>query len=407
MNSLKGLFLEFHILQSFPCTCLNRDDMNMPKNAIVGGVERARVSSQCWKRAVRLAMRDFCGVEIGLRTKMVSKLIIEACMKRGATNEQAEVFAEKISKAFVSEKKASNAQKKPKNKKNDASGSDQAEVVETPEAVEDSKSDAIVFLSKKEIDAIAAKFEESNFDITSAFLKKDDSGDGKKEKKPKELSEEAFIKSAIEKNAIDDSLDGLDIALYGRMVAQSPDLDVNAASSFAHAISTHAVARESDYFTAVADIGQNKGACHLGTNSYNSATYYRYISVDIGQLYENLAGTNIEKAIEAFTKALFLAVPSARQSTFAGHCPWDFARVLLRRGQPMQLSFEKPVESNGNGFSEPSIKALNENIDKSKKMFGSCYGEKMDRSFGIDENYSVDSLISDIIEAVHKETPYV
>ena len=58
-NPYRNTRIEYHILQSFPVTCLNRDDVGAPKSAVVGGVSRARVSSQCWKREVRLALRRF------------------------------------------------------------------------------------------------------------------------------------------------------------------------------------------------------------------------------------------------------------------------------------------------------------------------------------------------------------
>ena len=87
--SLTGTRIEFHILQSFPVTCLNRDDVGAPKSALIGGVSRARVSSQCWKRQVRLSLRDL-GVRIGIRTKHVAELIAKACLSRGASEEQAE-----------------------------------------------------------------------------------------------------------------------------------------------------------------------------------------------------------------------------------------------------------------------------------------------------------------------------
>lgn len=93
MNTLKGTHVEFHILQSFPVSCLNRDDVGAPKSAMIGGVSRARVSSQCWKRHVRLALQDL-GVKIGVRTKQVAKMLAKACETRGATPEQAKAFDE-------------------------------------------------------------------------------------------------------------------------------------------------------------------------------------------------------------------------------------------------------------------------------------------------------------------------
>ena len=74
--------IEFHILQSFPVSCLNRDDVGSPKTAVIGGVTRARVSSQCWKRAVRLSLRDL-GVKLGLRTKKIEQTLTEILINKG------------------------------------------------------------------------------------------------------------------------------------------------------------------------------------------------------------------------------------------------------------------------------------------------------------------------------------
>ena len=85
MNKFNGIKVEYHILQSFPVTCLNRDDVGAPKTAIVGGVERGRISSQCWKRQVRLALREQ-GVRIAVRTKRISQMIESFCT--GERNEE-------------------------------------------------------------------------------------------------------------------------------------------------------------------------------------------------------------------------------------------------------------------------------------------------------------------------------
>src|SRR5690606_8889107 len=87
-NTYTNARIEYHILQSFPVTCLNRDDVGAPKSAIVGGVPRARVSSQCWKRQVRLAMQEF-GVTLGVRTKKAEEIFVEACQDAGASETQA------------------------------------------------------------------------------------------------------------------------------------------------------------------------------------------------------------------------------------------------------------------------------------------------------------------------------
>ena len=45
----KRLYVDFHILQTVPPSCINRDDTGSPKTAVYGGVLRARVSSQAWE----------------------------------------------------------------------------------------------------------------------------------------------------------------------------------------------------------------------------------------------------------------------------------------------------------------------------------------------------------------------
>ncbi|MEK9150271.1 MAG: type I-E CRISPR-associated protein Cas7/Cse4/CasC, partial [Candidatus Desantisbacteria bacterium] len=146
MNSYQNLIVEFHILQSFPVTCLNRDDVGAPKTAMVGGTTRARVSSQCWKRYVRLAMRDF-GANMGTRTKLIAKLIKDACLKNGATENQAQACGNKIEQIFIKKAKPADAAK-----------------VETADDVAGSdKTDNLLFLSPKELSILANAFRDNGF----------------------------------------------------------------------------------------------------------------------------------------------------------------------------------------------------------------------------------------------------
>jgi CRISPR system Cascade subunit CasC len=359
--------VEFHILQSFPVTCLNRDDVGAPKTAMIGGVSRARVSSQCWKRAIRLAMHEVCGVELGIRTKLLSDLVSEACKKIGASADQAKACGDKIEKIFV---KAESKKK----------GDEDA----------DSKADTLMFLSPAEISKIAEAFKEKEFNPDEVV---------KDPKKPERDLEKIIGKP---KFAQADTLDGLDVALFGRMVAQAPSMNVEAAASFSHAISTHRVSNEVEFFTAVADYAKDLGSAHMGSLEFNAATYYRYISLDLGQLYESLGGDQFfSQALSSFIKALYVAVPSARQSTQAGACSWDFAEVLVRKGQGMQLSFETPIKKDVNGgFLQPSIEFLKSSLTKKEKLSGSLFGLVKKFEFGEDENFSIDNLIEGVVSAI-------
>lgn len=344
MNAtMKNTRIEFHILQSFPVTCLNRDDVGAPKSAIVGGVSRARVSSQCWKRQVRLSMQDF-GIKLGLRTKKVAALIEKACLALNANAEQASDCAEKIAKELAD--------------------------------------DTLIFISDTEAEALANYAKDVDFDASKI--------------KVKDLAKCA-------KKALSPACDALDIALFGRMVAKATDMNVEAAASFSHAISTHKVINEVEFFTALDDCQEEQGSAHMGSLEFNSATYYRYISLDLGQLAQTLgneemqaSAEQIQQAISAFTKALYVALPSARQTTQSGASPWEFAKVLVRRGQRLQVPFETPVKAKEGGYLQPSIKTLKEYIEKKAAMSGSLFGKLGDYEWGENQQYSIDNLISDL-----------
>ena len=363
MNTLKGTHVEFHILQSFPVSCLNRDDVGAPKSAMIGGVSRARVSSQCWKRHVRLALQEL-GVKIGVRTKQVAKMLAKACETRGATPEQAKAFGEACVPLLIGGK---------------------AETAQS-ESKDTSSKNVLYFFSTNEAKAIAEFAAAQAFDPESAAVKKS----GKTVLSPE-------LKKA-HKAHFNPAVDGLDIALFGRMVAQIPDLNVHAAASFAHAISTHRVDNEIEFFTALDDIPpkDKTGSAHMGSLEYNSATYYRYINLDLGQLADSLGNTGLADAVSAFIKALYIAVPSARQTTQTGMRPWDYARIYIRKGQGMQASFDEPVRAKGQGFLKPSIEALELQLAKQEKLAGSLFGKAAEFTFGKDDSVSIDDLVNGV-----------
>ena len=350
----QGVNVEFHILQSFPVTCLNRDDVNSPKTALVGGVMRARVSSQSWKRQIRMAMRDF-GISLAIRTKYVADILQKEMIQDGATEEQAKNAADAIATILTK--------------------------------------DTLHFFSKTEAKALSLFAKEKDYQINAS------------EKKEASAVLKAH-KQALGKGF--EHLDGLDIALFGRMVAQGPDLTLEGAAVFAHAISTHKVSNEVDFFTALDDVKEEMedevGSSHMGTTEFNSATYYRYIAVDMGQLVENLGGDeHLEEALNAFIKALYVAVPYARQRTQAGSTAWDYARVYIRKGQRLQASFDQPVKAKDEGFAKPSIEALKSYLEAKEKLSGSLFGKIADFSWGLDTSFSIDDLIDGVVKAAKLE----
>ena len=349
MNSFSKVRIEFHILQSFPVTCLNRDDLGSPKMAIVGGVSRARVSSQCWKRQVRMSLPEF-NIHLAVRTKHLQDLLCKACVEKGADQDQAELGAKKISETL--------------------------------------SKDTLFFVSDGEIADYADYAISKNFSFDKNLLKD-----------LVKLSKKHHIKAA----------DGLDIALFGRMVAKAPEMNVEAACAFSHAISTHKVNADVDFFTALDDFSEqdHEGSAHMGAIEYNSATYYRYVCLDLGQLAETLgidetSREDLSQAIAAFIKALYVAVPAARQNTQSGQCGWDYAKVLVRKGQPLQFACDKPVRpdlKNGGGYLAPSIEALTDFLQEKERMSGSLFGKIADYELSADHG-DIDELIQTVQKAL-------
>lgn len=181
--------------------------------------------------------------------------------------------------------------------------------------------------------------------------------DGKFEKEDKKELQEAL------KN-----YPSVDLALFGRMVADEPSLNYDATAQVAHAISTHAVHNEYDYFTAVDDCTSedNSGAGHLGTVEYNSSTLYRYATVNAAEL-ANYLGGDTPKAVKNFAEAFITSMPTGKQNTFANRTRPDAVYVTVRRDQPVNMAgaFEKPVTTKG-GYVEQSIKAL---VDYAKESY--------------------------------------
>lgn len=345
-NPYRGEIMEFHILQSFPVSCLNRDDVGSPKSAMIGGVPRARVSSQCWKRQVRLEMHEL-GTKLATRTVLLKKKAMDALAAAGATEEQAENCASAIANLYLGKEK--------------------------------DKENTLVFISDAEVEAFVAFFKLRAFQF---------GGTADEMKKLKECARDVKLCTAY---------DGVDIALFGRMVAANPSLNVEAATSFSHAISTHKVTSELDFFTALDDLGVEPGAAHMNTSEYNAATYYRYISLSVGQLYDTLHGEEMEEAIDKFVKALYLAIPVARQHSESSASYWDFARIYVRKGQRLQVPFEAPVKrALEGGYLEESKKAMLSYLDKKEKLSGSLFGLVKKIDFGDNEDLSIDDVVEQL-----------
>ena len=313
----KRIYLDVHVLQTVPPSCVNRDDTGSPKTAIYGGTTRARVSSQAWKRAMREMFRDeiFSPEKLGSRTKHVVEMVADEIRALAP-----DADAEKLAKEILTDDGAKLVEKK-----NDSAK-------------------ALFFMSKAQAEALAKIAVEN---ITAGGEKKD----LKKECK-------AALKTAP----------SIDIALFGRMAASAADLNCDAAAQVAHSISTHTVQNEYDYFTAVDDLSpeDSTGAGHLGTVEFNSSTLYRYATVNLGELAGSLGKSDTPAAVRGFVEAFVRSMPTGKQNTFANRTLPDAVYVTIRRDQPVNLcgAFEIPVHPGENGFAAGSVEALFRYADK-------------------------------------------
>ena len=311
----KRLFVDLHVIQTVPPSCINRDDTGSPKTAIYGGTTRARVSSQAWKHAMRNYFKEvMIEEELSKRSKKLVAFLAQEIQKLNPDLNGEKLAIDALTKAGLKVKIDEKKGKK-------------AEL------------DALFFISSAQVRALAQ-------------LAVDGCGD-----------KEAF-KTALKE------VPGFEIALFGRMVAADPSLNYDAAAQVAHSISTHAVHSEYDYFTAVDDLApeDNAGAGHLGTIEFNSSTLYRYATVNVSELKQWVK--NPEQIVRTFAEAFIYSMPTGKQNTFANRTVPDAVYITIREDQPVNFSgaFEEAVVSR-NGYSKPSVERFVAYAKKSYQNF--------------------------------------
>lgn len=297
------LFLDIHAIQTVPPANINRDDTGSPKTAQYGGVTRARVSSQSWKRAIRKYFNENGDVEnVGIRSLEIVRYVANKIVEKDSSISIEDAMA-------MSEKTINAAKISTKNQ----------------------KAKALFFLSDEQ----AEKFAQASIDKVTD---------------KKQL--EAILNDDI----------SIDIALFGRMVADNTILNEDASSQVAHAISTHAIQSEFDFFTAVDDLApeDNAGAGMLGTVEYNSSTLYRYANIALHDFYMQL--TDKEETINAtklFVKSFVESMPTGKINTFANQTLPQAIVISLRSDRPLNMvsAFEEPIKSD-NGYVDKSIEKL-------------------------------------------------
>lgn len=354
-----SIYVDIHVLQTVPPSCVNRDDTGSPKTAVYGGTTRARVSSQAWKHAMRGDFRKmFATEELGVRSLKVVSLVadeiaaIDSTISEKARNKKA---AEALKAAGISIKSTKD---------------DDIE-----------KADALFFMSNKQAKEIAKLV-----------------CDGEEDKNA--------YKKALKDNP------SVDIALFGRMAASDPTLNYDAAAQVAHAISTHTIQNEYDYFTAVDDLqdDDNAGAGHLGTVEFNSSTLYRYANVNVSELAKTLDGvSDAADVVRKYVETFVLSMPTGKENTFANRTFPDAVYVTVRNDQPVNLcgAFERPVRASEEGYAAESEQRL---VEYAKKVYDNfaakpevsfCVGDKLAE---IAEKESFPELLDTLAAYISEQT---
>ncbi|MDZ5649989.1 type I-E CRISPR-associated protein Cas7/Cse4/CasC [Nitrospirillum sp. BR 11828] len=293
-------FLQLHLLTTYPAANLNRDDTGRPKTVLFGGAERLRISSQSLKRAFRTSavFADGLPGALGTRSQAFAGALVDALVARGLTREDAVARAE----AVITVAKLGKVKK--------------GAVALTEQ---------LVHLGPDELEAIA--------------------GLAERMAQPDALEEKSIL-------VLKDKPRAADIAMFGRMLADNPVHNIEAAVQVAHAFTTHRAVVEDDYYTAVDDIknadqAADRGAGFIGVQEFGAGLFYLYICVDAGLLLDNLAGDAAlaADAVAALVRAATTVSPGGKQNAYASRAKARYALLETGDEAPRSLAgaFQLPV----------------------------------------------------------------
>ena len=333
-------FIQFHLLTTYGPSNPNRDDEGRPKQATVGGVPRLRMSSQSVKRALRESAffaLDLKG-NMGTRTKRLYEKLVSHLAAKGIGEAKACEAAEEVAAIFGKLEAA---------KKDDPSRT----------------ATTLAFISPDEwklAEELASKIASDE-----------------------ELPNEKELKTLVLRRA-----DGaIDIAMFGRMLANDADFNRDAAVQVAHAITTHTATVQEDWYSAVDDLNKaaETGAGHLGETGFGSGVYYQYVCVDCDLLVENLGGDRelAARGIEALARALAQSTPRGKQNSFAHHPLAHFVLAEAGSHAPRDLSgaFFSPVKEQP--LLETSVSRLKDTREAIDKAYGQVWSKEALMQVGV------------------------
>lgn len=313
-------FIDIHAIQVLPYSNINRDDIGAPKTVLYGGVERARVSSQSWKRVVRHAVEAAMG-DPAVRTRRVVTEVVKRLTAAGLTDEVAAEGGRQVL----------------------AAASASGDPLKTEKTGETS---ALLFLPNDALDALTELVLAHQDEVAAqAGLKK-----------PKAVLPADEVVHILGRRNIS-------INMFGRMLAELPQTEVDGAVQVAHAFTVHRIIPEVDFFTAVDDVdGTDRGSAHMNSAQFVTGVFYRYASIGVRELTGNLGGdlALARAATSHFLDAFCRTVPTGKKNSTAPHTLPELVHVTVRADRPVSLAaaFEQPVPEPGVGFARPAQEQL-------------------------------------------------
>lgn len=351
-------FVQLHLLTSYPPSNLNRDDLGRPKTAVMGDVNRLRVSSQSLKRAWRTSdlFKDAMDGHLGVRTKSLGRKVYRDLRDEGVAREDAIDWAREIASEFASLDVT---------RKSDVNDVKDGE--EDPAEAGILDTGQLFHLSPGELERVE--------DLAERIAER---GEGPEEDELDILRERT--------NAVD-------VSMFGRMLADNPTYNVEAAVQVSHALTVHGVTVEDDFFTAVDDLNtdEDTGSGHMGELEFGSGVYYLYVCVNRHQLAANLGPEHqdlVDPAIQSLTEAAAKVAPEGKQATFGSRAYASYLMAEKGDQQPRSLSvaFLEPVQGQ-NAMAEAI-----EELEDQAQAFDRTYGDTAEDRARMDAHRGKGSL---------------
>ncbi|MGW8376009.1 type I-E CRISPR-associated protein Cas7/Cse4/CasC [Streptomyces sp. ODS28] len=343
MTAIAGRFIEAHIIQAVPYANLNRDDTNSVKTVEFGAANRTRVSSQSWKRAMRVRLQRHLGEEAMRTRRLASRIERHLVDDRGWPQELASRAGQHIVVA------SSIDAEPPRREEGDTAWT----------------TTAMVYVPDTAVAELADLAEEHREALENA-------------KGSKTLKQKDALVPTDKVDNVLRSRNGV-INLFGRMLAQVGEAKVDGAVQVAHAFTTHSTDTEIDYFSAVDDVtadwADTTGSAHMGHAEHSAGVFYRYVVLDLDDLLHNLGGDMdaARRLATGFLEAALLSLPQAKKNNTAAHTIPELVHVAVRSDRPVSYAsaFEQPVRhGRDGGHTAPSIKALAEYADAVQRVLG-------------------------------------